>query len=112
MSGGDEKQLLAALMVVEKEWRKISPTGHPSVRIQQMIGAHGPAGMAKRVVRGDLKWEGFTTIFLEKRFDLTVEWVVLREQFKTLFDDEDRRLARKRLTDLGCTDFGVDAASI
>ena len=48
---------------------------------------------------------GYEALYDRGRLDLTVEAVILRPEWADLFTDEDRAIARRRLTDYG---FDVD----
>lgn len=45
--------------------------------------------------------DGFPTLWEGGRLDLCVEAHVLRPEFEPLFDDAERRTARRRLSDYG-----------
>lgn len=58
---------------------------------------------AKRLINGPVS-EGYTALWERKRLDLTVEAVVVdNTKWHILFDDEEIKKARKRLTDYGYT---------
>ena len=71
----------------------------------RMIGEHGGLETARQLLRKSEVSSGFTTLWECERLDLSVEAVVLKEQWRPLFTDEDLRTARTRPEDLG---YSVD----
>ena len=71
----------------------------------QMIGEYGGLETAKQLLRKSEVSSGFTALWICERLDLSVEAVVLQEQWRPLFTDEELCTARTRLEDLG---YSVD----
>jgi hypothetical protein len=66
-----------------------------------MLSEHGPMGTARRLLASDTVSDGFVALWERGRMDLTVENVVLRPEFESLFSDDDREFARRRLAEYG-----------
>ena len=45
--------------------------------------------------------DGFTTLWLAKRLDLSVEAHVIRPEYSELFTAEERKIAQRRLDEYG-----------
>ena len=76
--------------------------GHNASRFLRMLGEHGPVETARRLIHGNQPSEGFNTLTLKRRWDLTVEMHVLDPRFETLFTDDEREHCRDRLLTYGC----------
>lgn len=72
-----------------------------AIRFLQMVSQDGGLATAKRLLWSDTPSDGFTTLWEHRRLDLTVEAHVLRDEFATLFTDDDRKRARERLEQYG-----------
>lgn len=70
-----------------------------------MLAQYGGLGTARRLLATSSVSEGFVALWERKRIDLAVENVVLRPEFESLFTDEERDTARRRLAEY---DFDVD----
>lgn len=66
-----------------------------------MVADHGAVGAAKRLLAKDSVSDGFGTLFMCGRLDLTVEAFVVRPEFAELFTTEEIETARRRLKDYG-----------
>ena len=67
----------------------------------QMVGELGAVGACKRLLEKSEPSEGFTRLWELRRLDLTVEAVVLRPEFASLFTLDERAVARQRLESVG-----------
>ena len=70
----------------------------------QMVEESGPTGAARRILPHAT--DIYTELFTRGRLDLSVEAIVLREEFRTLFSDDELRLAGERLRE---SNFGTTA---
>lgn len=95
-----EARFRDALADLAADWQPYidSPT---MARIADLVSSLGPVRVTKRILSGDLGWEGFTTLFAAQRFDLSLEGLVLRPEFATLFSETERQGARARLAQFG-----------
>ena len=74
--------------------------GYVASRFMQMVGEDGGVATAKRLLATSTPSDGFTTLWECERLYLTVEFAVLKKEFASLFTDDERATARKRLLDL------------
>jgi hypothetical protein len=81
--------------------RAKAEAGYHATYYLQMLAELGPLETARRLVLSTTPSDGFTTLWEKRRLDLTVEAVVLREEFKGLFSDEEVDAARSRLAEYG-----------
>ena len=70
-------------------------------RFLEMVTDHGGLAAAKQLLASKHHPEGLTRLWQEKRLDISMEALVLRDPWRTLFSQEELRVARKRLDDLG-----------
>lgn len=71
-----------------------------ATRYLQMISDYGGLVTARKLLSENKIHDGLTALFLCGRLDLTVEALVLKEKYRSLFADEELETARKRLDDL------------
>ncbi len=71
--------------------------GYNATRFLVMVRELGGLQTAHRLLGGDRIHDGFGELLLAGRPDLTVEALVLKPEFQTLFSDEELRVARQRL---------------
>ncbi|MDD5457435.1 MAG: hypothetical protein PHV30_10465 [Candidatus Margulisbacteria bacterium] len=78
--------------------RAKAEVGYNATRYLQMLSKYGGIETAKKLLY-DTKYvsDGFTTLYMAGRQDLTVEALVLKDKYKTLFTVEELEIARKRL---------------
>lgn len=62
---------------------------------------HGGPEYAHQLLRKEGTTDGFQRLREEGRLDLTMEALVLRPEYTTLFTDEERRVAAHRLDPIG-----------
>ena len=67
----------------------------------RMIGDMGEVEAVKALLCKKEPSEGFTKLWELGRLDLTAEYLVLEDEFRELFTEEERDIARRRLTDHG-----------
>jgi hypothetical protein len=66
-----------------------------------MIGTHGAVGAVKRLLHAPGLSNGFIKLRNAGRLELTVEFLVLRPEFGSLFTAEERGIARRKLVENG-----------
>lgn len=71
-----------------------------ATRYLQMISEYGGLRTAKKLLAEDKVHDGLTALYLCGRLDLTVEALVTKEKYKSLFTEEEIRTAKKRLSEL------------
>lgn len=62
-----------------------------------MVRERGAVGAAKQVLRRGPIPDGFTTLLINGRPDLTTEYTALMPEFQELFTEEELAVARERL---------------
>ena len=79
-----------------------SDCNHNPTKRREMIDTHGGQETANKLLGpgGENYW-GFQNLQLLGRLDLSVECLVLRPAFRTLFNDTQLATARQRLRDSG-----------
>lgn len=75
--------------------------GYRATRFLQVLAERGGVGAAKSLINKPGGTEGFTTLWELGRLDLSVEALVIRDEFKSLFTDEEREMCKNRLKDYG-----------
>ena len=66
-----------------------------------MLSELGPLGTARKLLHAPAVSDGFSNLWERGRLDLTVEALVLRPEFSSLFTDEELDRARNRLEQFG-----------
>ncbi|HEU4759184.1 MAG TPA: hypothetical protein VFT91_04290 [Dehalococcoidia bacterium] len=72
-----------------------------ATRFLEMISTIGGVETARRLLHSEFIQYGFDALWESGRLDLTVEAHVITDEFRDLFTDEERQIARKRLEDYG-----------
>ncbi len=70
----------------------------------QMVQEHGGKETADRLLATSKLSSGFTELYLrgKENLCLSVEYLVLKRPWRTLFTEEQRAIARKRLKEVEC----------
>lgn len=63
----------------------------------EMVTMHGGVGAAQRLLQGRDASDGFTRLWEEGQLNRSVEASVLRPKYTSLFTDDERATARRRL---------------
>src|SRR5215207_1381990 len=84
----------AMIEIYEKAKRD---AGYNATRFLQMVSELGGLGAARRLLAAPAVSDGFTALWERGRLDLTVETLVLSEQYRQLFTEEEREGAAARL---------------
>ena len=79
--------------------RAKSEADYVPTRFLQMLQEHGGVETARRLL--PQMSEGFAKLWEKGRLDLTVEYVILQPQWRSLFTDAERDIARRRLQECG-----------
>ena len=72
-------------------------TGYNATRFLQMVSELGGLAAARRLLAAPVVSDGFTALWERGRLDLTVESLVLSEQYRELFSEDEREGAAARL---------------
>ncbi len=75
--------------------------GYRPTYLVQMLGEHCGLETARRLLSTPEPQAGMTRLWELGRLDLSVEALVLRERWRGLFTDAERRTARERLESYG-----------
>ncbi len=81
--------------------RAKSETGYVATRFLQMVSELGGLGAAKRLLQLTTPSDGWTALWERGRLDLTVECLVLKQGYRSLFTEEELNVARRWLSDYG-----------
>jgi hypothetical protein len=104
MSKGLERRFHEAMVALYK--RAKAECGYNATRFLQMVNEHGVLKAAQSLLHAPGLSEGFTALWQKGRLDLTVEKLILDRHWQDLFSDEEREVARKRLSELGYVPSG------
>ncbi|MCU1359711.1 MAG: hypothetical protein JWN99_1000 [Ilumatobacteraceae bacterium] len=77
--------------------RAKTEVGYNATRFIQMVAEYGGVETAHRLMIDSAPSDGFTTLVLAIRSDLTVEHHVALDEFTQLFSDDERCRAQQRL---------------
>ena len=80
--------------------------GYRPTRFLQMFHEHGGVAAARRLLRAPEAQAGLTRLWEIGRLDISMEALVVQEQWQPLFSDAERQAARDRLSA-----YGYDPAS-
>ena len=72
-----------------------------ATRFIQMVAEQGGVGAARQLLHASTVSDGFSTLWLAKRLDLSVEAHVIRPEYAELFTAEERNIAQRRLEEYG-----------
>ena len=75
--------------------------GYNATRFLQLVGEKGGLAAAKQLISKPGGTEGFTTLWEHRRLDLSVEALVLKPEYKSLFSENELKLCRDRLMEFG-----------
>ena len=90
----------------EADFRSLFPLWQKAVglgqgRVPTLIARRNAVGAAKHLLSKPGLSEGFVRLRDGGRLELTIEYLVLRPEYGSLFTAEDRGIARRRLTENG-----------
>lgn len=74
--------------------------GYRPTYLLKMLGKHGGVEAARLLIRGSAT-SGFDRLWEEKRLDLSVEALILQPEWQGLFNEDDKKAARRRLQQYG-----------
>ena len=94
-----ERKFNVAMMDIYKTAKK--ECGYNATRFMQMVAEKGGVAAAKQLIAKNGGTDGFATLWEHGRLDLSVEAHVLKEEYRELFSDEERKMCRDRLIEFG-----------
>jgi hypothetical protein len=86
---------------VELYLRAKKELGYNATYLLRMLGNEGGVATARRLVMSGHASEGFDYLWERHRLDLSVEALVVQDEFASLFDPEVVSCAKKRLREYG-----------
>lgn len=98
MSRVETKFHTAMLEIYEQAKRACD---YRATRFLRMVRERGGLETARILLATSRPSDGYTTLWECGRLDLTVEALVLEPEFASLFTEEEKQKARKRLKDYG-----------
>lgn len=78
-----------------------------ATRFLQIVNRRGGLAAAKELLRSVNVPDGLTRLWEEGRLDISMEALILRGPWKSLFTSEEIQIAQRRLKDLGFTNSEV-----
>ncbi|WP_019008024.1 hypothetical protein [Deinococcus aquatilis] len=98
MASTVESDFQQALLNSAADARKI---GYNPTRFNQMVAQLGGVATARRLLSTGDSTSGFAELYTHGRLDLSLEALVLKTPYYTLFTEEEIAVARQRLIDAG-----------
>ena len=89
----------AAMMNIYR--RALDEAKYNATRFLRMLHEHGGLDTARILLHSSTVSDGYTALWERKRLDLTVEAMILQPEWQQLFTDEERTIARERLSQYG-----------
>jgi len=87
---------------MKKIYLKAKEEAHyPANRFIQMVSNDGGLETAKKLIMKEGGSDGFTNLWERNRLDLTVEALVIRAEFASLFSEEEIKICKERLKKYG-----------
>jgi hypothetical protein len=89
--------------------RALNECDYKATRFLRMLHEHRGLETARILLHASKVSEGYVALWERKRLDLTVEAVILTSEWNSLFSEQDREIARKRLAEYGYEVGGAPA---
>ena len=93
-----------SVAAADREAKRIP--GYKGYQLSQMIVDYGGYEASRRVLHrlplGRVQ-EGFTTLYMLRRLDLSIEWKALHPKWRPIFEKSLRSEAERRLAMVGCS---------
>lgn len=84
----------------------LSQCGYRATRFLNLVNQIGGYEAARQLLRSDVHPEGLTALWEHGRLDLSMEALVVQEQWSALFTADELKLATRRLQKLGYAPAG------
>lgn len=81
--------------------RALNECDYKATRFLHMLHEHRGIETARILLHASKVSEGYVALWERKRLDLTVEAVILAAEWHSLFSEQEREIARKRLAEYG-----------
>jgi 5-methylcytosine-specific restriction enzyme A len=82
-------------------YERAKKIGYNASRFKQMVANQGGYAVAKKFIQSNTPSEGFISLWELGSMDLTVEALILKDVYSTLFSLEERRIVADRLKEYG-----------
>jgi hypothetical protein len=82
-------------------WRALNECHYKATRFLRMLHEHRGLETARILLHASNVSDGYIALWERMRLDLTVEALILGEEWHPLFTDQEREIARKRLAEYG-----------
>ena len=92
-----EREFDTAMMNIYR--RALGEAGYNATRFLQMLQEKRGLETARILLHSSNVSDGYTALWERGRLDLTVEALILHEKWKPLFSEQEREIARRRLTE-------------
>jgi hypothetical protein len=99
MAKTKQDQFHEAMLSVYKQAK--AECNYTATRFLRMVSEHGGLQAAKILLAASGYSDGFTELWRCKRLDITMEALVLKDEWSDLFTQDELNIARKRLKDYG-----------
>jgi hypothetical protein len=80
--------------------QELTRLGYRPTYFLQMIEMYGGVETARRLIMNEQASAGFRRLWEMQRLDMTIEAFVLKPEYRSLFNQEERAKARQRLEEL------------
>lgn len=94
-----ERRFHYAMIVLYR--RAKDECGYNSIRFLNMINEYGGLETARILLNSTVVSDGYTAMWERQRLDLIVEAIILKPEWKELFSDDERKIAKTRLEQYG-----------
>src|SRR3989441_3727295 len=94
-----EKRFNEAMLDVYRQAK--AEAGYNATRFLGMVTDLGGYETARTLLHSPTVSEGYTALWERGRLDLTVEAVILQSEWRELFSELEREIARRRLAEYG-----------
>ncbi len=89
--------------MIEIYRRATSECGYRPTRFLQMVNERGGLAAARDLLHASRPAEGLSILWEHNRLDLSVEALICREPWSSLFTEDEIAVAKERLKELGYT---------
>ncbi len=94
-----ESRFHEAMLAVYRRAR--AEANYNATRFLSMVVERGGLETARYLLHAEQVSDGYTALWERQRLDLTVEALILQPEWQSLFSDDERRIAVKRLREYG-----------
>lgn len=93
-----EEQLMQRIQKMIFDSKEI---GYNPTYLTQMLNSQGAIATCKSLINSKNISNGFEKLWSLKRLDLTIENIILEEEFSDLFTETEKKIARDKLNAFG-----------